>query len=312
MVMRVYHTNGVQIMPNDPRPSISGRRNVGSNDAVPPPDLVTDADCEFVRDPEKTMEALQAKSAFICDMDGVIYHGSRLLDGVTAFVDWLQKNDKRFVFLTNSSERSPRELRHKLLRMNLDVVESHFYTSALATADFLARQNPRKGVYAIGEAGLQNALYEAGLAMNDMDPDYVVVGETRSYNFEKIERAVHLIRTRGARLVGTNPDLTGPAESGIIPACGSLLAPIEMASGTKAYFIGKPNPLMMRHAMARLASKREDTVIVGDRMDTDIVAGVESGIETVLVLSGVTAMEDLSHFAYGPGYVLPGVGAIPG
>lgn len=260
----------------------------------------------------KPLELLRAKSAFICDMDGVIYHGSRLLDGVTEFVEWLQKSGKRFVFLTNSSERSPRELRQKLLRMGLDVEESHFYTSALATADFLARQHPAAGVYAIGESGLLNALYEAGLTMNDIDPEYVVVGETRSFNFEKVERAVNLIRTRGAKLIGTNPDITGPVEGGIIPACGSLVAPIELASGVKAYFVGKPNPLMMRHALKRLSAQREETAIVGDRMDTDIVAGVESEIETVLVLSGVTCPEDLTHFAYRPGYVLPGVGAIPG
>lgn len=262
--------------------------------------------------PEKPLDELRAKTAFICDMDGVIYHGSRLLDGVASFVDWLQREGKRFVFLTNSSERSPRELRQKLLRMGLDVDESHFYTSALATAAFLARQRPGAGVYAIGEAGLINALYEAGLTMNDVDPDYVVVGETRSYYYEKIERAVHLILTRGARLVGTNPDPSGPGEHGIVPACGSLVAPIETASGTRAYFVGKPNPLMMRHALTRLAARREEAAIVGDRMDTDIVAGVESEIETVLVLSGVTREEDLARFAYRPGYVLPGVGVIPG
>ena len=265
-----------------------------------------------VKPGEKNIDALRAKSAFICDMDGVIYHGSRLLDGVTEFVAWLQNTGKNFVFLTNSSERSPRELRQKLLRMNLDVDESHFYTSALATAHFLSRQRPKAGVYAIGESGLLNALYESGLTMNDVDPEYVVVGETASLNYEKIERAVHIIRTKGARLVGTNPDLTGPGERGIVPACGSLIAPIEMASGVKAYFVGKPNPLMMRHAMTRLSSRREETVIVGDRMDTDIVAGVESGIETVLVLSGVTQANDLTQFAYQPGYVLPGVGHIPG
>ena len=260
----------------------------------------------------KPLSELRAKSAFICDMDGVIYHGNRLLEGVLAFVEWLQKTGKRFIVLTNSSERSPRELRQKLLRMGLDVEETHFYTSALATADFLSRQRPGAGVFAIGEAGLLNALYESGLTMNDVDPDYVVVGETRGYNYEKMERAVHLIHTRGAKLVGTNPDPTGPGENGIIPACGSLVAPIEMASGVKAYFAGKPNPLMMRHALKRLAASLEDTAIVGDRMDTDIVAGIEADMETVLVLSGVTQPEDLIRFAYRPGYVLSGVGEIPG
>ncbi len=260
----------------------------------------------------KTLEELRAKKAFICDMDGVIYHGNRLLPGVPEFVDWLRKNDKNFLFLTNSSERSPRELAQKLARMGLDVEESHFFTSALATADFLAKQRPGAGVYAIGEAGLMNALYEAGLSNNDVDPEYVVVGETRSYSYEKIEKAIHLILTKGAKLVGTNPDPTGPAEIGLVPACGALVAPIEMAANVKAYFAGKPNPLMMRHAMRRISSSREETAIVGDRMDTDIVAGVESEIATVLVLSGVTCEADLSRFAYTPQYVLPGVGAIPG
>ncbi len=259
----------------------------------------------------KSLETLRGKNAFICDMDGVIYHGSRLLDGVTKFVDWMQASGKRFVFLTNSSERSPRELRQKLLRMNLDVEEDHFYTSALATAQFLSKQRPGAGVYVIGDSGLQNALHDAGLTQNDVDPDYVVVGETRTYNYERLERAVHLILTKGARLVGTNPDPNGPGENGIVPACGSLVAPIEKAAGVSAYFIGKPNPLMMRHAMTKLSARREETVIIGDRMDTDIVAGVESGMETVLVLSGVSQPGDLSKFAYQPGYVLPNVGAIP-
>ncbi|MCD8349805.1 MAG: HAD-IIA family hydrolase [Planctomycetaceae bacterium] len=265
-----------------------------------------------VGNPDKTIDALRAKKAFICDMDGVIYHGNRLLDGVPAFVEWLQGTGKQFMFLTNSSERSPRELRQKLSRLGLDVAEEHFYTSALATADFLARQRPGAGVYAIGEGGLINALYDAGLTMNDVDPEYVVVGETRTYNYEKIERAVHLIRSRGAKLIGTNPDPTGPSENGIVPACGALVAPIEMASGVKAYFGGKPNPLMMRHAIKRLATAPDETAIVGDRMDTDIVAGVEAEIETVLVLSGVTCRDDLVRFAYQPGYILEGVGEIPG
>ena len=283
-------------------PSTDRPRNDEDAPPTPPPVLPG----------KKCLDELRAKKTFICDMDGVIYHGSRLLEGVASFVAWLQNSGKNFLFLTNSSERSPRELRQKLLRMDLDVEESHFYTSALATAHFLAKQRPGAGVYAIGESGLLNALYESGLTMNDVDPDYVVVGESPSLNYDKIEKAVHLIRTKGARLVGTNPDLTGPGEHGIVPACGSLIAPIEMASGVKAYFVGKPNPLMMRHAMTRLSSRREETVIVGDRMDTDIVAGVESGIETVLVLSGVTEPGDLYRFAYQPGYVLPGVGHIPG
>ena len=261
--------------------------------------------------PLPDLAPLRAKAAFICDMDGVIYHGNRVLDGVAAFVGWLQARGKRFLFLTNSSQSSPRELRQKLLRMGLDADEGKFYTSALATADFLARQKPGAGVYAIGDAGLMNALHGAGLAMNDQDPDYVVVGETGDYNYRKMEKAVHLIRKGGARLIGTNPDVTGPTEAGLVPACGALVAPIEMAAGVKAYSVGKPNPLMMRHALRKLGATREDTAIIGDRLDTDIVAGVESEIATVLVLSGVARQEDLVRFAFRPDYVLPGVGAIP-
>lgn len=251
------------------------------------------------------MEELRGRKGFICDMDGVIYHGNQLLPGILEFVDWLKTEGKAFLFLTNSSERSPRELREKLTRLGVDVGEDHFYTSALATADFVARQTPGGSAYVIGEAGLTKALYDVGYSMNDVNPDYVIVGDTRNYNFERLEKAVQLVRN-GARLIGTNPDLTGPTERGIIPATGALIAPIELATGCKAYFVGKPNPLIMRHALKRLGCIRENTVIVGDRMDTDIVAGVESEIATVLVLSGVTRREDLSHFAYRPDYVLDG------
>ena len=255
------------------------------------------------------MHPVLSKTAFICDMDGVIYHGNQLLPGVPRFVEFLDKTPKAYLFLTNSSERSPRELSQKLARLGVTVDEQHFYTSALATAAFLASQRPRGIAYIIGEPGLVNAMYDAGFSMNDTDPDYVVVGETRSYSFEKIERAIRLV-LRGARLIGTNPDLTGPVEGGIVPACGSLCSPIELSTGRKAYYVGKPNPLMMRHALKRLGSRREDTVIIGDRMDTDIIAGIETEIETLLVLSGVTAAGDLDRFAYRPHHVLSGVQAL--
>ena len=255
------------------------------------------------------MEQLRGKRGFICDMDGVIYHGNRLLPGAKEFVAWLLENDKRFLFLTNSSERSPRELQQKLARMQIEVPVENFYTSALATAGFLASQHPHGSAYVIGEAGLTNALYQAGFSMNDVNPDYVVVGDTRTYSFERVERAVTLV-LGGARLIGTNPDLTGPSEGGIVPSTGSLIAPIELATNRKAYFVGKPNPLMMRHALKRLDCQREETVIIGDRMDTDILSGIEAEIEPVLVLSGVTAQADLSQFPYAPYYVLEGVGDI--
>ena len=255
------------------------------------------------------MHELRAKKAFLCDMDGVIYHGNHLLPGVPEFIEWLRANDKGFLFLTNSSERSPRELSQKLARLGLRIEEEHFYTSALATASFLASQKPGGSAYVIGEAGLTNALYDAGFTMNNVDPDYVVVGETRTYSFERIEQAVHLVLA-GAKLIGTNPDLTGPTERGIVPATGALTAPIELATGSKAYYVGKPNPLMMRHALKKMGFRREETAIIGDRMDTDIIAGIESEIETVLVLSGVSTRETIGQFAYGPRYILDGVGDV--
>lgn len=255
------------------------------------------------------LAGLHSKLAFICDMDGVIYHGNHLLPGTIEFVNWLKASGKRFLFLTNSSERSQRELHQKLQRMGLDVDEKNFYTSALATAAFIASQKPRCSAFVIGDAGILNALYDAGISMNDVSPDYVIVGETRSYSYEKIEKAIRLV-LKGAKLIGTNPDVTGPTEHGIVPACGALIAPIELATGSKAYFIGKPNPLIMRNALKQLGCRREETAIIGDRMDTDIIAGIESEIETVLVLTGVTRMEDLPRFAFCPHHILNGIGDI--
>jgi NagD protein len=256
------------------------------------------------------MTNLQDKTAFICDMDGVIYHGSKLLPGVLEFVAWLRKENKKFLFLTNSSARTLRELSEKLARMGLKVGESHFYTSARATATFLASQKPGGTAYVIGDAGIINALYDEGYSINDTNPDYVVVSESANYDYARLCHAVKLV-LNGAKLIGTNPDLTGPIEGGqIVPATGALLAPIELATGAKAYYVGKPNPLMMRNALKQLGCKREETAIVGDRMDTDILAGVEAEITTVLVLSGVTKPEDLGRFAYRPEYVFNGVGDI--
>ena len=257
------------------------------------------------------LEELRNKKGFICDMDGVIYHGNRIIPGVREFVKWLEDNGKEYLFLTNSPERSPRELAQKLGRMGLCVGEEHFYTSALATASFLESQCPGGSVYVIGEPGLTYALYEAGFSMNDVNPDYVVFGETRSLSYEKIEKAVRLVMN-GAKLIGTNSDLTGPTEAGIVPACRALISPIEMTTGKQAYFVGKPNPLMMRHALKRLGCHRAEAAIIGDRMDTDIIAGIESELDTVLVLSGVTSSDGINDFPYRPKYVLRDVGVIAG
>jgi NagD protein len=255
------------------------------------------------------MKELREKTGFIIDMDGVLYHGNRLLEGAKEFVDALRKYNKRFLFLTNSSERSRRELSQKLARMGIEVEDQYFYTSALATAAFLQSQKPGGSVFVIREAGLINALYDAGLSMNDVNPDYVVVGETRNYNYHVIEHAVHLV-LKGAKLIGTNSDLTGPTEKGIVPATRALIAPIELATGVKPYFVGKPNPLMMRHGLKLLGCDSSETVIIGDRMDTDIIAGIESEIDTVLVLSGVSTPENIKRFAYRPKYILNGIGDV--
>lgn len=256
-----------------------------------------------------SIEDIRDKKGFICDMDGVIYHGNRLLDGVQSFVEFLKAENKSYLFLTNSSERTPLELKQKMERLGLDIDESHFYTSALATAKFLSNQSPGCSAYIIGDPGLLNALYDVGITMNDVSPDYVVVGESKNYNFDSMCRAVHHV-LNGAKLIGTNPDLTGPTEAGIVPACRSLIAPIELATGKSAYFIGKPNALMMRTGLRMLGVHSAEAVMIGDRMDTDIIAGIETGLDTILVLSGVSSRESIREFPYRPRYILDGVGDI--
>lgn len=249
------------------------------------------------------------KKGFICDMDGVIYHGNQVLPGVVEFINWLHRENKEFLFLTNNSGYTRRELQQKLARMGLDISEEHFYTSALATAAFLKEQAPGCSVYAIGEAGLANALYDAGITMNDVNPDYVVIGEGKSYSLDTLTKATNLV-LRGAKLIGANSDLTGPIENGIAPACRALIAPIELATGKQAYFCGKPNPLMMRTGLNILGCHSGEAVMVGDRMDTDVVSGMECGMSTILVLSGVSDRETVNDFSYRPTMVLDGVGDI--
>ena len=255
---------------------------------------------------KEILDRIRKKTGFICDMDGVIYHGNKLLEGVAEFVDWLKSENKKFVFLTNSSERTIKELQEKLARLGIKVGADHFYTSALATAAFLQSQKANGSAYIIGEAGLINALYNVGYTSNNIDPDYVVMGESRSYGYEQIERAVNLV-IKGAKLIGTNPDVSGPIDNGIAPATKALISPIELASDKQAYFIGKPNPLMMRIALRKLAVSREESIIIGDRMDTDIVAGLEAEIDTCLVLSGITQKTEIEEFAFRPTYILNGV-----
>ena len=250
------------------------------------------------------------KKAFICDMDGVIYHGNKVLPGTAEFIDWLKRENKEYLFLTNDSGLTPRELQQKLERLGLDVPEERFYTSALATAAFLRDQAPSCSAYVIGEAGLLNALYDVGVTMNDYDPDYVIVGEGRAYSLDTLTKATNLVM-KGAKLIGANSDASGPVENGIMPACRALIAPIEIATGKTAYFCGKPNPVMMRSALKMLGVHSADSVMIGDRMDTDIITGTESGMSTVLVLSGISSLETVDQFAYRPTVVLDGVGDIP-
>lgn len=257
------------------------------------------------------MEILRSKQGFICDMDGVIYHGNTLLDGVKEFVNWMNENGKHFLFLTNNSQKSPEELSQKLKRMGLDVSAEHFHTAALATASFLKSQGASTA-YVVGDAGLTNALYNVGITINDVDPEFVVIGETENYNFDSICKATRLVN-KGARLIGTNSDITTPTEKGEMPACKALIAPVEFATGKKAYYVGKPNPLMMRAAMERfhqLGLHSPDVAMIGDRMDTDIVAAIESGLDSVLVLSGVSSRETVLRFPFRPRLILNGVGDI--
>lgn len=246
---------------------------------------------------------------FICDMDGVIYKGSQILPGVVDFINWLQEENKEFLFLTNNSSYTPRELQQRLARMGLNVSEEHFYTSALATATFLKEQAPNCSVYALGEAGLFKALYDAGITMNEINPDYVVVGEGKTYTLDTLIKATNMV-LNGAKLIGCNSDVSGPCDSGLMPACGALVSPIEIATGTHAYFCGKPNPLMMRSALKKLNCHSAEAVMIGDRMDTDVISGLESGMSTVLVLSGVTNNSVVKTYAYRPNIVLDGVGDI--
>ena len=256
------------------------------------------------------LDQIRNKKAFICDMDGVIYHGKRLLEGAAEFVDWLKREKKEYLFLTNSSERSPKQLSEKLAGMGIEIEPDHFITSALATATFLRSQMPGARVYTVGAFGLDEALTNVGCVLTDENPDYVVLGETADYTHEKITKGIRAVLA-GAKLIGTNPDISGPAEGGVVPACKALIAPIELASGKQAYFIGKPNPLIMRAALKKVGCHREDSVIIGDRMDTDIIAGIESEIQTVLVLSGITSREEVEKFPYRPSLILDGVGQIP-
>ncbi len=240
---------------------------------------------------------------YLIDMDGVLVSGRSVIPGAVEFLERVKENEYPYLVLTNNSIYTPRDLSHRLHSIGLEVPAEAIFTSSMATARFIDSQLPDGKAFVIGESGLTDAVYSVGYVITDIEPDYVVLGETLSYNMELITTAVQLV-SEGARFIATNPDPTGPSERGIVPATGALAALIEKATGVSPLFVGKPNPFMMRAAINYLQVHSEDTIMIGDRMDTDIIAGVESGLETILVLTGVTAEEDIDRFAYRPSRVV--------
>ena len=247
--------------------------------------------------------------SYLCDMDGVLVLGSQPIPGANDFLRRLQQAGVKFLVLTNNSLYTPRDLQARLQRISLDVPPGAIYTSALATAQFLQTQHPGGSAYVIGEAGLTTALHDAGYIITDHAPDYVVIGETTAYSFERITQAMRLVAA-GARFIATNPDVSGPGDGGLVPATGAVTALIAAATGVQPYFVGKPNPLMMRTALRTIDAHSEDSVMIGDRMDTDIIVGTESGLETILVLTGVTRREDVARYPYRPSRIVESVADI--
>jgi NagD protein len=252
---------------------------------------------------------MDLKKSFLLDMDGVLVRGRQPIPGAQDFIAKLIATKTPFLVITNNPLYTPRDLSHRLATEGIAIPEANLFTSAMATAQFLSSQRPNGTAFVIGEAGLTHAMHSVGYTLTTHAPDYVVLGETTAYNMEHLTQAIRLV-IAGARFIATNPDPTGPSERGIVPACGATAALIERATGVKPYFIGKPNPLMMRRALKTLGTHSENTIMVGDRMDTDVVAGMEAGMETILVLSGVTRQEDIDRFPYSPTRVLPSVAAI--
>jgi NagD protein len=249
------------------------------------------------------------KKSFLLDMDGVLVRGRTPIPGAQEFITRLTETGTKFLVLTNNPMYTPRDLQHRLQSEGLNIPEERLFTSAMATAKFLNNQRPKGSAFVIGEAGLTQALHDIGYILTSNNPDYVVLGETTFYNFERIAQAIRYVAA-GARFIATNPDPTGPSEKGIMPACGAMAALIEKATGIAPYYVGKPNPLMMRSALRYLDAHSEETIMVGDRMDTDVIAGMESGMETILVLTGVTIADEIERFPYRPTCVLPSVADI--
>lgn len=246
---------------------------------------------------------------YISDMDGVLVKGHTIIPGADEFIQRLKAKKTKFLVLTNNSIHTPRDLAHSLKTIGLDIDEKLIFTSAIATAQFLNAQRPNGTAFVIGEIGLTTAIHEIGYVITDNHPDYVVLGETNSFNQEQITKAIRLI-SRGSRFIATNPDTTGPTEEGIVPGCGAMASLIESATNISPLYIGKPNPLMMRSALNYLGVHSENTVMIGDRMDTDIIAGVQSGMETILVLSGITKIEEVTRYPYLPARIVESVADI--
>ncbi|HEX8995578.1 MAG TPA: HAD-IIA family hydrolase [Ktedonobacterales bacterium] len=246
---------------------------------------------------------------YLMDMDGVLVRGAQPIPGADEFISRLRAAQKPFLILTNNSLYTPRDLQARLALSGLHVSTDELYTSALATAQFLHSQHPEGSAYVIGEAGLTTALHDVGYVLTDTNPDYVVLGETLSYSFVRLTQAIRLIRA-GARFIATNPDVIGPSEAGIVPATGAVAALIYEATGVKPYYVGKPNPLMMRSALRQLGGHSETSMMIGDRMDTDIIAGTEAGMATTLVLTGVTARDRVDRFPYRPNHIAESVAEI--
>ncbi|MGD2161566.1 MAG: HAD-IIA family hydrolase [Anaerolineales bacterium] len=239
----------------------------------------------------------------LIDMDGVLVSGRSLINGAREFMQSVREREMEYLVLTNNSVYTPRDLSHRLRTIGLDIPEERIFTSAMATARFLDYQCSGGKAFVIGESGLTDAIYSVGFIITDLSPDYVVLGETRSYDMVMITKAVQLV-AGGARFVATNPDPSGPTEQGMVPATGALAALIERATDVSPLFVGKPNPFMMRAALNYIEAHSEDSIMIGDRMDTDIIAGVESGLRTILVLTGVTSREEVLRFPYQPSQIV--------
>jgi NagD protein len=257
------------------------------------------------------MTAPRSVTHYLMDMDGVLVHEEEMVPRADAFLLELRQEGLPFLVLTNNSIYTPRDLQARLRLTGLDVPAEAIWTSALATAQFLDGQRPGGSAYVVGEAGLTTALHDVGYVLTERDPDYVILGETRTYSFESITRAIRLV-AGGARFIATNPDATGPSPAGLLPATGSVAALVSRATGVDPYYVGKPNPLMMRSALRALDAHSESTLMIGDRMDTDVVAGLEAGLRTILVLTGITGREESERYPYRPTRILDSVAELVG